>query len=141
MSTISLVLLFPLFFCSLLRRFSPQQLFSIDANGPVMPCHSFRATTVGRSCDCRKVVGRGYLLLKPAPIPPHKCLFFFPAGDSPFAASLLEAVSSTVLNVFFPIWNVVSQVPSIRALLTTALHMCMVPLLGTCWDNFAVWFA
>lgn len=30
-----------------------------------------------QNCDSRKVLGRGYLLLKPAPIPPHKCLFFF----------------------------------------------------------------
>lgn len=78
------------------QEISPEQPFSVDANGPVMACHSFRATAVGRSCDCRKMVGRGYLLQLPSP----HFFFFFPAGDSPFAASLLEALSSTVLNVF-----------------------------------------
>lgn len=63
------------------QEISPEPPFSVDANGPVMACHSFRATAVGRSCDCHKVVGRGYLLLKPAPIPPHYFylfIFFLP---------------------------------------------------------------
>lgn len=49
---------------------------------------------------------------------------FFPVGDSPFAASLLEVLSNTVLNVFLLIWNVVSQVPGVSSAYDASVGAC-----------------
>lgn len=131
MPLVSLMHLFHCFCCSLLRRFHPSShslLMQMDLWWPAI--HSWPPLLA----DLVIVVkwwGGVICYWSQLPSPHINAFFFPPAGDSPFAASLLEALNNTVLNVFFLIWNVVSQVPSVRVLLTTVLRRCLVSLLRT----------